>query len=103
MVSPPWFKNYLFLDITGRNDWSSTLPSTSWSYFYPSAGLTWVLSDMIKTLPGWFTFAKLRASIAQVGNDTDPYRLDPIFNFSTGGGLGFAYKKRNSSRSKFKT
>lgn len=84
------FKNYLFLDVTGRNDWSSTLPSTSWSYFYPSVGLTWVASDMIKSLPGWFTFAKLRASIAQVGNDTDPYRLDPIFNFSTGGALGFA-------------
>jgi TonB-linked SusC/RagA family outer membrane protein len=84
------FKNYLFLDITGRNDWSSTLPSTSWSYFYPSVGLTWVASDMIKSLPGWLTFAKLRASIAQVGNDTDPYRLDPIFNFSTGGALGFA-------------
>ena len=84
------FKNYLFLDITGRNDWSSTLPSTSWSYFYPSVGLTWVASDMIKSLPGWFTFAKLRASIAQVGNDTDPYRLDPIYNFGTGGALGFA-------------
>ena len=84
------YKNYLFLDITGRNDWSSTLPSTSWSYFYPSVGLTWVASDMIKSLPGWFTFAKLRASIAQVGNDTDPYRLDPIFNFGTGGALGFA-------------
>ena len=84
------YKNYLFLDITGRNDWSSTLPSTSWSYFYPSVGLTWVASDMIKSLPGWFTFAKLRASIAQVGNDTDPYRLDPIYNFGTGGALGFA-------------
>jgi outer membrane receptor protein involved in Fe transport len=84
------FKNYLFLDLTGRNDWSSTLPSTSWSYFYPSVGLTWVASDMIKSLPGWLTFGKLRASFAQVGNDTDPYQLDPVFNFGTGGSLGFA-------------
>jgi hypothetical protein len=46
---------------------------------------------MLKSSPqGWLTFAKLRASIAQVGNDTDPYQLDPVFNFGTGGSLGFA-------------
>jgi TonB-linked SusC/RagA family outer membrane protein len=84
------FKNYLFLDVTARNDWSSTLPPESWSYFYPSVGLTWVVSDMIKTLPGWLTFAKLRASYAQVGNDTDPYQLAPSFDFFTGGSLGYA-------------
>jgi TonB-linked SusC/RagA family outer membrane protein len=83
------YKNYLFLDVTGRNDWSSTLPSSSWSYFYPSVGLTWVASDMIKSLPGWLTFTKLRASFAQVGNDTDPYQLNQVYNFSTGGSLGF--------------
>jgi TonB-linked SusC/RagA family outer membrane protein len=84
------FKNYVFLDVTARNDWSSTLPKTSWSYFYPSVGLTWVVSDMLQSLPGWLTFAKLRASLAQVGNDTDPYQLAPTFNFTTGGALGFA-------------
>lgn len=90
------YKNYLFLDITGRNDWSSTLPSTSWSYFYPSVGVTWVLSDMMTSHPEWLTFAKVRASLAQVGNDTDPYRLNPIYDFTTGGGLGFA--TRNGTR-----
>ena len=84
------FKNYLFLDVTARNDWSSTLPPESWSYFYPSVGLTWVVSDMIKTLPGWITFTKVRASFAQVGNDTDPYQLAPSFDFFTGGALGYA-------------
>jgi TonB-linked SusC/RagA family outer membrane protein len=84
------FRNYLFLDVTARNDWSSTLPPESWSYFYPSVGLTWVVSDMIKSLPGWLTFAKLRASYAQVGNDTDPYQLAPSFDFFTGGSLGYA-------------
>jgi TonB-linked SusC/RagA family outer membrane protein len=85
------FKNYLFLDLTARNDWSSTLPPESWSYFYPSAGVTWVLSDMFKSsVPGWLTFAKIRASLAQVGNDTDPYQLDPVFNFGQGGTLGYA-------------
>lgn len=84
------YKNYLFLDLTARNDWSSTLPSTSWSYFYPSAGLTWVVSDMFKeSLPGWLTFAKLRASLAQVGNDTDPYKLNTTYAFSPGGAVGF--------------
>jgi TonB-linked SusC/RagA family outer membrane protein len=84
------FRNYLFLDLTARNDWSSTLPPESWSYFYPSTGLTWVASDMFKSLPGWLTFAKVRASLAQVGNDTDPYRLDPTFDFYIGGANGYA-------------
>jgi TonB-linked SusC/RagA family outer membrane protein len=84
------FKNYLYLDVTGRNDWSSTLPSNAWSYFYPSAGLTWVISDMVSSLPQWLTFAKVRASYAQVGNDTDPYRLAPEFSFYTGGANGYA-------------
>ena len=85
------FKNYLFLDLTARNDWSSTLPPDAWSYFYPSAGLTWVISDMFKTsMPSWFTFAKVRASYAQVGNDTDPYRLYPTYDFMTGGANGYA-------------
>jgi outer membrane receptor protein involved in Fe transport len=82
-------KNWLFLDLTIRNDWSSTLPPESWSYFYPSAGLTWIVSDMVKARPGWLTFAKLRASLAQVGNDTDPYQLDPSFSFQPGGELGY--------------
>jgi outer membrane receptor protein involved in Fe transport len=77
------------LDLTARNDWSSTLPPESWSYFYPSAGLTWIVSDMVKYRPGWLTFAKLRASLAQVGNDTDPYNLNPSFYFTPGGELGY--------------
>jgi hypothetical protein len=85
------YKNFLFLDLTARNDWSSTLPPDAWSYFYPSAGLTWVISDMFKSsLPGWLTFAKVRASYAQVGNDTDPYNIYPTYDFGTGGANGYA-------------
>lgn len=84
------YKNYLFLDLTARNDWSSTLPPENWSYFYPSVGLTWVVSDMLKNLPVWLTFTKLRASWAQVGNDTDPYQLAPQFSFYQGGPNGYA-------------
>ncbi|MGN6493239.1 MAG: SusC/RagA family TonB-linked outer membrane protein [Agriterribacter sp.] len=77
------YNNYLFLDVTARNDWSSaltlpkavdTLGNTVNSYFYPSASLSAILSDMF-TFPDWVSFAKLRTSIAQVGNDTDPYRF----------------------------
>lgn len=84
------FKNYLFLDLTFRNDWSSTLPKDAWSYNYPSAGLTWVISDMINTLPNWLSFAKLRASYAIVGNDTDWARLDETFWFGAGGVAGYS-------------
>ena len=73
------FKNSLFLDVTGRNDWSSTLPKDSWSYFYPSVGLNWIITEMVETNPGILTFAKVRASYAEVGNDTDPYSsAEPI-------------------------
>jgi TonB-linked SusC/RagA family outer membrane protein len=68
------YKNAIFLNITARNDWSSTLPAESRSYFYPSVGLTAVLSDLI-TLPSVFSHVKLRGSYAEVGNDTDPYQI----------------------------
>lgn len=74
------YKNILFLDVTGRNDWSSTLPSDNNSYFYPSVGLSAIISDMVE-LPAMFSFAKLRAGWAIVGNDTDPYSLINTFKF----------------------
>ena len=86
------FKNFLFLDVTGRNDWSSTLPKDNLSYFYPSIGLTWIITDMVETNPGILTFAKVRASYAEVGNDTDPYRLDITYSFEAGGSHGYAWR-----------
>lgn len=76
------FRDYLFLDLTARNDWSSTLPSP-YSYFYPSVGISSVLSDMMH-LPTWVSLAKLRASYAQVGNDADPYLINQTYNYFTG-------------------
>lgn len=84
------FKNILFLDLTARNDWSSalTLPqalkdagigSQDNSYFYSSAALSAVISDMI-TLPSAISFVKLRASVAQVGNDTDAFTFTQSYN-----------------------
>jgi TonB-linked SusC/RagA family outer membrane protein len=75
------YNNYLYLDITARNDWSSTLPKENRSYFYPSVSLSGIISDMI-SMPEQITFLKLRASWAQVGNDTDPYRLSPAYSMN---------------------
>jgi len=72
------YKNLLFLDVTGRNDWSSTLVNTnSESFFYPSFGLTGVLSDMFE-LPEAISFAKVRASYAIVGKDIPTYATVPL-------------------------
>lgn len=81
------FKQYLYLDVSARNDWSSTLPSP-YSYFYPSVGLSAVLSDMMK-MPSWVSFGKVRASYTQVGNDADPYLLLQTYNYGVGAGNGF--------------
>ena len=82
------WKNQLFLDITGRNDWSSALVYTSgrgnFSYFYPSVSGSWIVSETFKeSLPSWVTFGKIRASWAQVGNDTDPYYINSGYNLVT--------------------
>lgn len=78
------YKNLLFLDVTGRNDWSSTLVNTdSQSFFYPSFGLTGILSEMFE-LPEAITFAKIRASYAIVGKDIPPYATIPLNSIPTG-------------------
>ena len=79
------FKNMIFLDVTGRNDWSSTLPVDNNSYFYPSVTLSGVVSDMF-TMPNFLSFAKVRAAYAEVGNDTDPYSLSNVYGSGTAWG-----------------
>jgi TonB-linked SusC/RagA family outer membrane protein len=70
------FRNVLFMDVTGRNDWSSTLPAANNSYFYPSVSAGLIFSELV-AIPG-LEYAKLRAGWAQVGNDAAPYQLlDP--------------------------
>lgn len=73
------YKEMIFLDITGRNDWSSTLPYGSNSFFYPSVSTSFLLGDMF-TLPKAISFAKFRMSWAQVGNDTRPYQTDKYYD-----------------------
>nr|WP_295867351.1 SusC/RagA family TonB-linked outer membrane protein [uncultured Chitinophaga sp.] len=70
---------YLFLDVTGRNDWSSTLSPENRSFFYPSVSLSYLLTEHIKSLPSWLSYGKLRASYAAVGNSLPPYQLNNYF------------------------
>ncbi len=67
------WKNQVFLNITGRNDWFSTLAKGMNSYFYPSVTASWVFTDTLN-LPEWFNFGKLRASWAMASNGTSPYQ-----------------------------
>jgi len=76
------FNNYFFVDITGRNDWSSTLPEGNNSYFYPSVSSSLVLTDIFE-LPEVLSYGKIRASWAKVGNDADPYQLAATSNLYT--------------------
>ena len=76
------YQDMVFLDLTARNDWSSTLPVDNNSYFYPSASLSVIASELFEvpeSVP--LSFAKLRASWAQVGNDTEPFRLRNTYTF----------------------
>lgn len=69
------------VDVTGRNDWSSTLPRANNSYFYPSASTSLILSDLVPAIQrGGVDFVKLRGGIAQVGSDAAPYQLLTTFN-----------------------
>jgi TonB-linked SusC/RagA family outer membrane protein len=72
------FRNYLFLGLTGRNDWSSTLPKSKNNFFYPSVNTSFVISEALN-LPKAVSYAKIRASAAQVGNDAAPYLLQSVF------------------------
>lgn len=98
------FRNKLFIDFTGRNDWSSalTLPENLKafgtevnSYFYSSVALSAIISDMI-TMPSAISFLKLRASFAQVGNDTDPFAFTQTYNRSEPFGSAQIYGETSS-------
>jgi TonB-linked SusC/RagA family outer membrane protein len=69
------YNDFLFVDVTGRNDWSSTLPKGNNSFFYPSVSSSLVFTDLIPGghLGGALTYGKLRGAWTRVGNDADPY------------------------------
>jgi len=89
------WKNFLFLDVTARNDWSSTLPKANRSYFYPSVALSYLITGMFDELGISYNkdvldYGKVRASWAKVGKDTDPYQLETLLG-TTSGVNGLSY------------
>lgn len=81
------WKESLYLDVTARNDWSSTLAlteSATKGFFYPSVGLSWVINNMVE-MPSWINFGKLRGSWSQVGNDIPLYVSNPVDIIGAGG------------------
>lgn len=76
------YKNMLFMDFSGRNDWSSTLPPENNSYFYPSLGASFAFSEAFD-MPAFITFGKVRASWAEVGNDASRYQANATYNYGT--------------------
>lgn len=84
-IGASW-KGQVYLDVTGRNDWSSALVYSdahgTYSYFYPSVSASWLADNTFREyLPWWVSMAKFRASWAQVGNDTDPYSINTAYGF----------------------
>lgn len=74
------YREYLFLEATGRNDWSSTLPKNNRSFFYPSVSLSFIPTAAFDIAGDILSYVKLRANYAQVGSDEDPYQLNFLFN-----------------------
>lgn len=78
------FKDYWYLNFTGRNDVSSTLPVDNRSYFYPGFSTSFILSQALGITSKTLNFIKLRASWAKVGSDADPYLVNTIYPLRTG-------------------
>lgn len=77
------FRDYAFVNVTARNDWSSTLPAAHQSYFYPSVNGTVIWSDLLKIHSNVVSYGKLRAGWARVGADASPYQLFNTYTFGT--------------------
>jgi TonB-linked SusC/RagA family outer membrane protein len=84
------YRNYLFLTVSGRNDWTSTIPVGANSFFYPAVSTSFILSDAFPGV-GRFMTAKLRAAYAEVGKDARPYAFRPSLQSKTTSGGGYGY------------
>ena len=95
------FRDALYLDLSGRNDWSSALTNpddadnSNNSYFYPAVNVAGVISELV-SLPSSITFLKLRAGYGEVGGDTDPYRLTNVFSYLPPWGASQRVTENNS-------
>ncbi|OSZ80145.1 SusC/RagA family TonB-linked outer membrane protein [Chitinophagaceae bacterium IBVUCB2] len=85
------YKNFAFINVSGRNDRTSTLPYKNASYFYPGVSASLVFSDAFKLRSNWFDYGKIRAGWAKVGNDAPPHNGEDVFTLSTVNFLGLPY------------
>lgn len=88
------FKDYIYLDMTARNDWTSTLAFTKYKskgFFYPSAGATWIISNCFH-MPDWISMGKVRAAWSLVGNGLPKYLSYPLNTIGNGGSINFNTK-----------
>jgi hypothetical protein len=86
------YKNYAFVSLTARNDWSSTLPLDNNSFFYPGATASFVITDFLAEQSiesGILSFAKIRAAYGWTGNDADPYQIYPVFESAFSNNPGY--------------
>jgi TonB-linked SusC/RagA family outer membrane protein len=90
------YKDYLYLTVTGRNDWTSTIPVERNSFFYPSISSSFVFSDAFESISKFMT-GKVRAAYAEVGKDARPYAYRPSLEFKTTsfGGYGYGFTGPN--------
>jgi TonB-linked SusC/RagA family outer membrane protein len=86
------FRRYLYLTVTGRNDWTSTIPTERNSFFYPSYSTSFIFSDAFPAVQQYMS-GKLRAAYAEVGRDAKPYSYLPALEYKTTsyGGYGFGF------------
>jgi hypothetical protein len=85
------YKDWLYLDVTARNDWTSNLAFTKYvdkGFFYPSIGATWLLNESLN-LPEWITLGKVRGAWSQVGNGLPSYRSNPLNSVGRAGTIGY--------------
>ena len=79
------YKNYLFLNLVGRQEWSSTLPKNNRSYFYPGASLSFVFSDAFEINKGIISYGKVRAGVSKTARDAEPYLVNQVYTSASYG------------------
>ena len=85
------FKDQIYVDVTARNDWTSTLAFTKYKnkgFFYPSVGVTWLLNETLK-LPSWIDLGKIRGAWSKVGNGLNTYTSNPLNSITKSGSINF--------------
>jgi TonB-linked SusC/RagA family outer membrane protein len=91
------YKNFAFLNLTGRTDLTSTLPYKNATYFYPGVSGSLVWTDAFKLKSDWLDYGKIRAGYARVGNDAGPHNGEAIFGLNAAGFLGQPLASRGGS------